>query len=193
MSEMQKAAAGLLYDANYDEELIRFRDHAKAVLFDFNHTPPRQAEKRKDLLKSLLGKTGENFLIEAPFHCDYGFNIEIGENFYANVNLVILDGAKVTIGTNVFIAPNVGIYTAGHPIDVERRNQGLEYALPITIHDNVWLGGGVSLLPGVTLGEGCVIGAGCVVTKNVPRMVLFAGNPGRVVRPITEADKLKFG
>ncbi|MEP9400016.1 DapH/DapD/GlmU-related protein [Mesorhizobium sp. KR2-14] len=99
----------------------------------------------------------------------------------------------MTIGTNVFIAPNVGIYTAGHPMDVARRNQGLEYALPITIHDNVWLGGGVSLLPGVTLGEGCVIGAGCVVTKNVPRMVLFAGNPGRVVRPITDADKLKFG
>lgn len=192
MNEMQKAAAGLLYDANYDEEVLRLRDHAKGVLFDLNHTHPRQVQERKALLKSLLGKTGENFIIEGPFHCDYGFNIEIGENFYANVNLVILDGAKVTIGSNVFIAPNVGIYTAGHPMDVERRNQGLEYALPVTIHDDVWIGAGVSILPGVTLGQGCVVGAGCVVTKDVPPMVLFAGNPGRVIRPITDDDKRKF-
>lgn len=192
MNEMQKAAAGLLYDANNDEELIRLRDHAKDILFDFNHTPPRQAMERKALLKSLLGRTGENFIIEAPFHCDYGFNIEIGENFYANVNLVILDGATVTIGSNVLIAPNVGIYTAGHPMDVERRNQGLEYALPIVIHDNVWIGGCATILPGVTLGRGCVIGAGCVVTKDVPPMVLFAGNPGRVIRPITDEDRLRF-
>ncbi|MBM6583087.1 sugar O-acetyltransferase [Microvirga sp. BT689] len=192
MNEMRRAAAGLLYDANYDEKLLRLRRRAKEILFDFNHTHPRQAQDRIALLKSLLGKTGENLIIEGPFHCDYGFNIEVGENFYANANLVILDGAKVSIGSSVFIAPNVGIYTAGHPMDAERRNQGLEYALPVMIKDNVWIGAGVTILPGVTLGEGCVIGAGCVVTKDVPPMVLFAGNPGRVIRPITDEDKLKF-
>lgn len=192
MNEMEKAAAGLLYDANYDLDLLRQRQHAKAILFDFNHTHPREQEARNALLKSLLGKTGASFLIEPPFNCDYGYNIELGENFYANVNLVILDCAKVRIGSNVFIAPNVGVYTAGHPMDVERRNQGLEYALPITIEDNVWIGAGVSILPGVTLGEGCVIGAGSVVRTHVPAGVLFAGNPGRVIRAIGEDDKRRY-
>lgn len=192
MREMEKAKAGLLYDANYDEELLRHRDEAKALLFDFNHTHPRDRAKRQSTLKSLLGKTGRNFIIEAPFHCDYGYNIEIGEDFYANVNLVILDCAQVTIGNNVFIAPNVGIYTAGHPLDVERRNRGLEYALPVTIADNVWIGAGVSILPGVSIGAGSVIGAGAVVLKDVPESVLVAGNPGRIIRKITDEDRQRF-
>jgi len=192
MKEMEKAAAGLLYDANYDAEVLRQREEAKAVLYDYNHTHPRDSAVRQALLKSLLGKTGENFLFEPPFYCDYGFNIEVGENFYANMNLVILDGAKVTIGDNAFIAPNVGLYTAGHPLDAERRNQGLEYALPITIGNNVWIGAAVSVMPGVTIGDGCVIGAGSVVTKDLPPNALAVGNPCRVIREITEADKLKY-
>lgn len=136
------------------------------------------------LLKSFLGKTGNNLIIEPPFACDYGYNIEVGENFYANVNLVILDGAKVCIGDNAFIAPNVGIYTAGHPLDAEQRNRGLEYARPVTIGHNVWIGAGVNILPGVTIGDNTVIGAGSVVTKDIPSNVLAVGNPCRVVKEI---------
>lgn len=192
MNEMDKAAAGLLYDANNDEALLRQREVAKARLFEFNTTPPGDHARRREILRTLIPRMGDNFLIEAPFHCDYGNNIEIGKNFYANVNLVILDGAKVTIGDNVFIAPNVGLYTAGHPMDVGRRNQGLEYALPITLGDNVWIGAGVSVLPGVTIGAGSVIGAGAVVLKDVPSSVLAAGNPARVIREITESDRLQW-
>jgi acetyltransferase-like isoleucine patch superfamily enzyme len=192
MNEMEKAAAGLLYDTNNDLELIRQRQKAKALLYEYNHLSPQDDEDQRRLLQTLLGKTGEKFIIEAPFHCDYGYNIELGENFYANVNLVILDCARVTLGSNVFIGPNVGLYTAGHPLDVERRNQGLEYALPIIIGDNVWIGGGVTILPGVTVGEGSVIGAGSVVTKSVPANVVAVGNPCHIVREIGEADRQAF-
>lgn len=124
-----------------------------------------------------------------PFHCDYGYNIEIGENFFANYNCVILDGAKVTFGDNVFIAPNCSFYTAGHPIDVLQRNQGLEYALPIKIGNNVWIGGNVTVLPGVTIGDNTVIGAGSLVNKDIPSNVVAAGNPCRVIREITENNQ----
>lgn len=191
MNEAEKAAAGLLYNANYDDALLRRRDEAKLKLFALNHTPFTEKKKRENILHELLGKIGKNFTIEGPFYCDYGDNIEIGENFYANVNFTILDGAKVRIGDNVFIAPNVGIYTAGHPLDAERRNQGLEYAWPVTIGDNVWIGAGVNILPGVTIGSDSVIGAGAVVIKDVPDNVLVAGNPARVIRNITEEDKLR--
>lgn len=192
MTEMEKAAAGLLYDANYDEELILQRQNTKYTLYQYNRMDPQATEKRKQVLKKLLGKTGNKFLIEQPFYCDYGYNIEIGENFYSNFNLIILDGAKVTIGNNAFIAPNVGIYTAGHPMDAERRNQGLEYALPVTIGDNIWIGAGVSILPGVSIGSNSVIGAGSVVVKNIPANVLAVGNPCRVIREINEDDRLRF-
>lgn len=192
MNEMEKAAKGLLYDANYDEQLIKVREVTKKCLFDFNHTSFVDYEKRHSLLTQILGEMGENCTIEGPFYCDYGYNITVGTNFYANVNLVILDGARVSIGHNVFIAPNVGIYTAGHPLDVERRNQGLEYAWPVTIEDNVWIGAGVHILPGVTIGSGSVIGAGAVVTRDVPAESLVVGNPGKVVRKITDEDKKRF-
>ena len=119
------------------------------------------------------------------------YNIELGENFYANYNLVILDGAKVTFGDNVFVAPNCGFYTAGHPLDYERRNAGLEYAYPITVGDNVWIGGGVQVMPGVTIGSNVVIGGGSVVTKDIPDNCVAVGNPCKVIRPITEADKTR--
>ena len=184
MTEKEKCMQGLLYDANYDAEILADRAKAKELLFDYNRLRPSQTEEKITLLKQLLGKTGENLVIEAPFACDYGYNIEVGENFYANVNLVVLDGAKVTIGDNAFIAPNVGIYTAGHPLDAARRNQGLEYAYPVTIGNNVWIGAGVSILPGVTIGDNVVIGAGSVVTKDIPSYSLAVGNPCRVIRQL---------
>ncbi len=191
MGELEKAARGLLYDANYDPAVLERRKAAKRVLHRLNALSPDDEVDRAELVRGLLGRIGGSFVIEGPFHCDYGFNIEIGDNFYANVNLVILDGAKVTIGNNVFIAPNVGIYTAGHPLDAERRNAGIEYALPITIGDNVWIGGGVSIMPGVTIGAGAVIGGGAVVTRDVPPYVVSAGNPAKVIRAITQDDRAR--
>ena len=171
MTEKEKCRLGLLYDANYDPEILADRERAKELLYDYNHLRPSEQIGRTELLKKLLGKTGENLIVEPPFTCDYGYNIEVGENFYANVNLVILDGAKVRIGDNAFIAPNVGIYTAGHPLDASDHNKGLEYAYPIT-------------LPGVTIGNNVVIGAGSVVTKNIPAYSLAVGNPCQVIKRI---------
>lgn len=128
----------------------------------------------------------ENYWIEQPFWCDYGYNIEIGENFYSNHNLTILDGNKVKFGDNVFIGPNCSFYTAGHPLDTQRRNQGLEYAKPIIIGNNVWLGGNVCVLPGVTIGDNVVIGAGSVVTKDIPSNVVAAGNPCKIIKNLKD-------
>ncbi len=175
---------GELYDANYNPELIAERQRCKEQCWQYNRLSPLQTEKREALLRQLLGKTHKTFLIEQPFYCDYGYNISIGENFYSNVNCVMLDGAPITFGDNVFIAPNCGFYTAGHPLDAERRNQGLEYAKPITVGNNVWIGGGVTVLPGVEIGDNCVIGAGSVVNKSIPANSLAAGNPCRVIRSI---------
>ena len=145
---------------------------------------PTQRAERERLIRSLLGAVGDGFVIEQPFQCDYGYNIEIGRNFYSNHNLVILDAAKVIIGDHVFIAPNVGIYTAGHPLDTDQRAEGLEYARPVTIGDDVWIGGGVSILPGVHIGNGTTIGAGSVVTRSLPARVVAVGNPCRVIRQL---------
>lgn len=190
MTEKEKCRQGLLYDANYDTELLADREKAKEQLYDYNRLRPSQQEEKTQLLKRLLGTTGNNLIIEPPFACDYGYNIEVGENFYANVNLVILDGARVSIGDNAFIAPNVGIYTAGHPLDASQRNKGLEYARPVTIGHNVWIGAGVNILPGVTIGDNAVIGAGSVVTKDIPANVLAAGNPCRVIKEICPGNSV---
>lgn len=192
MTELEKAVAGLLYDANYDAAILAHRRNTKIKLHEFNLLSPKEENKRNQLLTELIGKIGKHFVIEGPFHCDYGDNITIGDHFYANVNLVILDGAKVTIGNHVFIAPNVGIYTAGHPLDYERRNQGLEYALPVNIGNNVWIGGGVSIMPGVTIGNDTVIGSGSVVTRDIPDGAVAVGNPCRVLRAINDNDKKAF-
>lgn len=188
MTEKEKCQAGMLYDANYDPALLAERNACKDICFEYNSTKPSQLHTKTDLLRQLLGKTQGDFTIQAPFWCDYGYNIELGRNFYANHGLVILDCAKVTFGDNVFIAPNCGFHTAGHPIDAQRRNQGLEYAWPITVGSNVWIGAGVQVCPGVTIGSNVVIGAGSVVTRDIPDDVVAVGNPCRVLRPITEAD-----
>ena len=172
-----------------DVELANDRLYAQSRCFDINAIPPIEVSRRNDLYKELLGSFGSKFLIETPFHCDYGYNIHIGENFYSNYNLVILDCAEVTIGDNVMIAPNVGIYTAGHPIDAENRNSGLEYAIPVTIGNNVWIGGHVVINPGISIGDNAVIGSGSVLTKDIPANVIAAGNPCNVIREITEDDK----
>ena len=188
MNQKERMLAGLPYKAWLDG-LAEERLLCKKKVYQFNQLPPDQRERVPELLKDLLGKTGENIMIEAPFHCDYGWNIEVGENFFANYNLVILDVGKVTIGDNVQIAPNVSIYTAGHPIHPDSRNSGYEYGIPITIGDNVWIGGNTVILPGVTVGDNAVIGAGSVVTKDIPANSIAAGNPCRTVREITEEDR----
>lgn len=187
-SDKEKMLRGEIYDANYDPELIEERTRCKVMCRRYNDIQPDCLEERAALLRSLLGKTGKTFLVEQPFYCDYGYNIEIGENFYSNVNLVILDGAKVKFGDNVFIAPNCGFHTAGHPLDASRRNAGLEYARPITVGNNVWIGAGVNVLPGVTIGDNCVIGAGSVVNKDIPANSLAVGNPCRVIRSLEEIN-----
>lgn len=189
MTEKEKARLGLLYDANYDEELLAERRRCKELCFQFNQLSPLKELEQKEIIGKLFGKTKENFCVTAPFYCDYGYNIEIGENFYSNHNLVILDGAKVEIGDNVFIAPNCCITTAGHPINIDERNRGLEYAYPIKIGNNVWIGAGANILLGVTIGDNVTIGAGSVVNKSIPANSIAVGNPCKVIKTILDKTK----
>ena len=182
--------AGELY-RSADETLSRDRLRARQLIHRYNHSLAEEHTLRQQILADLFGQVTEAY-IEPTFRCDYGYNIEIGENFYANMNCVILDEAKVTFGDNVFIAPSCGFYTAGHPLDVEQRNRGLEYARPIRVGNNVWIGAQVCVLPGVTIGDNTVIGAGSVINRDIPANVIAAGNPCRVIREITEEDKTKY-
>lgn len=192
MTEKEKMSKGLLYNAGTDRSLSHDRLVCKDLCFAYNQLPPSQTSKREELLRRIVARAGKNPWVEPPFWCDYGCNIQVGDNFYVNHNCVILDGAKVTFGDNVFIAPNCGFYTAGHPIDAQQRNAGLEYAYPIAVGSNVWIGGNCVVLPGVTIGDNCVIGAGSVVTKDIPAGSIAVGNPCRVLRPITDADRQKY-
>jgi len=187
-TEKEKSHAGKLYKA-FGKELFEERQYAKKLVFKFNKLPPSKIAERDEIIRKLLGSTGEKFFIEPPFRCDYGYNITIGNNFYSNYNLIILDCAKTVIGDNVLIGPNVGIYAAGHPVHHELRNQEYEFALPITIGNNVWIGGSVVINPGITIGDNSVIGSGSVVTKDIPANVVAARNPCKILRDITDADK----
>ena len=178
-TEKEKMLNEEFYNAS-GEELTKEREYSKDLCYDYNHTRPSEKEKLKNIIKKLFKSTGENYKINPPFFCDYGYNISIGENFYSNYNLIILDVCEVSFGNNVFIGPNVGIYTAGHPVDVELRNNGVEYGKKIKIGNNVWIGGNVTILPGVTIGDNVTIGAGAVVTKDIPPNVTAFGNPCKV-------------
>jgi acetyltransferase-like isoleucine patch superfamily enzyme len=192
MTEQDKCEAGLLYNPNTTDEMKTHRFKIQDAICEYNKLKPSQVKERRDFLAGIFGKIGEKCNILPPFRCDYGFHIEVGENFFANYNFIVLDGNYVRIGDNVWIAPNVGIYAAGHPLDVEDRIAGEEYAFPVTIEDNVWIGGGVSIIGGVTIGKNAVVAAGSVVIRDVPPDTLVAGNPAKVVRKITAADKLKY-
>ncbi|MGE4275984.1 MAG: sugar O-acetyltransferase [Lawsonibacter sp.] len=188
MNQRERMAAGLPYKSWLDG-LAEARLENKKKIRRFNLLPPEDTARIIAALKDILGKTGENVFIEAPFHCDYGKNIEVGEHFFANYNLTILDVGKVRIGAYAQIAPNVSIYTAGHPIHPDARNSGYEYGLDVTIGDSVWIGGNTVILPGVSVGNNVVIGAGSVVSRNLPDNVIAVGNPCRIVREITQADR----
>ena len=188
MTEKEKMLSGNLYILHGDElrnDMLR----ARKITRLFNGTTELETEYRVKLLKELFGKTGEKIHIEPPFYCDYGYNITVGESFYANFDCIILDVNKVNIGNNVFFGPRVCIYTAGHPIDADVRNTLLEYGKPIKIGNNVWIGGNTIINPGITVGNNVVIGSGSIITKDIPENVIAVGNPCKVLRLITEEDK----
>ncbi len=180
--------AGRLYHAQ-DPDLTAARLRARQLVFRYNQSAPGEEGLRREVAAELFGRMGEGCYLEPPLRCDYGFNIRLGDRVYVNFNLVVLDCAAVTIGNDVLIGPNVGIYTAGHPVDPGLRREGLEFALPVTIENGVWIGGHAVIAPGVRIGRNSVIGAGSVVTKDIPANVVAAGNPCRVIRPITEKDR----
>ena len=188
MTQKERMLAGLPYRAN-DPELKQIRAENKLRVARYNQLTRNQEEEMSQLIKEILGGTGKEILVEPPIHFDYGRNTTVGERFFANYNLTVLDVCPVTIGDNVMLAPNVSLYGAGHPIHPDARNSGYEYGAPITIGNNVWIGGRSCVLPGVTIGNNVVIGAGSVVTKDIPDNVIAAGNPCRVIREITEEDK----
>lgn len=183
----EKMAAGELYDA-YVPELVEERNIVKEKMHYYNSLAPSKLDEKREIILEVVGSIGEKFLIEQPFFIEYGYNIHIGENFFSNFNCVILDEAPVHIGNDVLLAPNVSIYTVNHAFNAGRRKAALEYCKPITIGNNVWVGGNSVILPGVTIGDNTVIGAGSVVTKSIPANVLAAGNPCKVIRPITDDD-----
>lgn len=177
----------MLNGEEYDATHSGLRDllqETRMKIWKFNHLRPDQTEEMNEILKDLMGSIGERFIINQPFRCDYGCNIFLGEDCFINFNCTILDEAKVTIGNNAFLGPNVSIYTACHPLEVDRRNRFIEWAEPVTIGNNVWIGGDVTILPGVTIGDNVVIGAGAVVTKSFPSDVVIAGNPAKIIKQI---------
>lgn len=183
MTEKEKSYAEMLYQPG-DPELVADREITVRKLTEYNGIDPLDREARDRAIRGILGKAGKNCVVEQPLFCTYGYNTTVGDNYFLNVNGKLMDSGKITIGNNVFIAPNVCIITEEHAMDVEQRIQGLEYTHPVTIGDNVWICAGALVLPGVTIGEGSVIGAGSVVTKDIPAHCLAVGNPCKVIRKL---------
>lgn len=182
MTEKEKMLAGEYYSA-IDPELVRELNETKDIIQQYNNLRPSDTQGRFEILKNLIGKMADdNALIIQPFFCDYGKHIQLGKRFFANFNFTVLDEAYVTIGDDCFIGPNVSIYTACHSTNPIERNSRKEWALPVTIGDNVWIGGSVTILPGVTIGDNVTIGAGSVVVKDIPSNVIAVGNPCRVIK-----------
>ena len=188
MTIREKMKAGHLY-TDLGEGLDEERERCKELTYDYNLTRPREVERRRDLLKQLLGSCGSSIWIEPPVHMAYGIHVHIGDGFYANFNLVLVDDVDIYIGNNVMIAPNVTISPTGHPVHPDLRRGGTQFSVPVRIGDDVWIGANVAILPGVTIGNNSVIGAGSVVTRDIPENVVAVGNPCRVSRPIDERDK----
>lgn len=191
MTEEEKALAGLYYlagEASIDAERIRSQD----LSYEYNQIKPSDKAAREALIRREMKQTGKRFRIEQPFHCDFWGRVTLGEDFFSNYNFTILAGNQVIIGNNVMFAPNCAIYAAGHPFSVEDRNAGLEYAWPVRIGNNVWIGGHTCIIGGVTIGDNTVIAAGSVVTRDIPANVLAGGNPCRVIRTLTPADDDKY-
>ena len=186
MDNLKRKNEGMAYIA--DDFLFEQIGKARQLVKQLNEADRSDFGKIEEIARKLIGDMGENVMISPPFFCDYGTNISIGSGSFTNYNLTILDVCKVTIGKNVFIAPNVAIYTAGHPLHAVARTSSLEYGRPVTIGDNVWIGGNVVICPGITIGDNTTIGAGSVVTKDIPANVLAVGNPCKVIREITDED-----
>lgn len=182
-SEKQKMIDGEFYQPE-DPELRKDRLLARQATRYYNATTEEDVVKRVGMLKDLFGSTGKAISMEPNFHCDYGYNIHVGENFYANFNCVMLDICEIRIGNNCMLGPGVQIYTASHPLNPVERNSGVEYGKPVTIGDNVWIGGGAIINPGVTIGDNAVIASGAVVTKNVPANTVYGGNPAKFIKDI---------
>lgn len=176
------------YNPAYEEEIRK----GKELCFEYNKISPNDREALNDILKKFLGKMGKDCYITPPFWCDYGYNITLGDYFYSNHNMIVTDGARVSFGDHVFVAPNCTFTTAEHAIDPEMRKEGVEIAKPITVGNNVWIGAGSVILAGVTIGDNSVIGAGSVVTRDVPANVVAVGVPCRVMRKICEDDKTRY-
>lgn len=191
MTTFEKMYGGKIYTDSGDG-LPERRLQCKELVYDFNHSRPREEQKRREILKQLLGGMGDNVWIEPPVHFVYGDHIHIGSGVFMNFNLVILDDLDVYIGDNVKIGPNVTITTTGHPVHPELRKNGAQISFPVTIKENVWIGSNAVILPGITIGKNSVIGAGSIVTKDIPEDVVAVGNPCRVLRLITEKDKKRY-
>lgn len=182
-TEKEKMLAGELYDP-LDQQLVDDRLRTRLLIKELNDSREDQAEERMRILKELIPMAGEGLWLQPPFYCDYGYNMVLGEKVFFNFNCVVLDVAEVKIGSRTLFGPNVQIYTATHPVDPVERASGVEYAKPISIGEDVWVGGSAVICPGVTIGNRCVIGAGSVVTRDIPDDVFAAGNPCRVIRSI---------
>lgn len=190
MNDLEKMRSGAWLRA-VTPEIGDALHRAEELVFRLNALPPSAAQQRDAILRQLLGRLGTPYCIHSPFYCDFGEQITIGDHFYGNFNLTILDEAPVRIGSHVYIGPNVSIYTVNHALLPDQRNEGIMRSLPVRIGDNVWIGGSVTVTQGVTIGDGAVIGAGSVVTHDIPAGVIAVGNPCRVLRPVTEQDRIR--